>query len=485
MPSIDKKAILSSIPSVDELLKHSEIEKLVLSYPRSAVVEGIREFLNLYRKHILSLPPDKITDSIKDDSALISGIAETVHSKMRNKLLHVVNATGVVLHTNLGRAILSPRVAENLWKIAAHYSNLEFDVQSGNRGSRYSHVEELICRLTGAEAAMVVNNNAAAVLLVLSSLAKGKEVIVSRGQLVEIGGSFRVPDVMEQSGARLVEVGTTNKTHAYDYENAINENTAVLMKIHTSNYRILGFTQEVESEEMVSLGKKYNIPVVEDLGSGVLLDLSKYGLPYEPTVQSAVNAGMDVVTFSGDKMLGGPQAGIIIGRKDLIAIMKKNPLTRAFRIDKLTLAALEGTLKLYLDESAAAAEIPVLRMLTEDIKTLNSKAKKLQGKLRRAAGAKCVLTVQDEYSEVGGGSMPIHKLPTRVVAVETDAMSLDELDRRLRGHEVPIITRISRERLLLDARTILEDEYDIIAGAFADIFGAVDGNGHNESGEQS
>lgn len=461
-----KQQVLSSIPSVDELLKLEDIQKLYQIYPRSIVVDCIRDYLGEYRKQLLSLSEEhlKQIESVKD--ALLDGIVEKVHRVMSNKLVNVVNATGVVLHTNLGRAVLSEKAKESLCSIACRYSNLEFELASGNRGSRYSHVEEIICRLTGAEAAMVVNNNAAAVMLVLSTIAKDKEVVVSRGQLVEIGGSFRVPDVMSNSGAILKEIGTTNKTHLWDYDNAVNENTAALMKVHTSNYRIMGFTKEVTSEELVELGSRLNLPVIEDLGSGVLLDMQKYGLPYEPTVQSAVKAGMDIVTFSGDKMLGGPQAGIIIGKKQYIEKMRKNPLTRAFRIDKLTLAALEATLKLYLDEETAVKEIPVLRMLTISKEELNKKAKRLCNKLQKRLGNKCSLAVIDEFSEVGGGSMPMHKMSTKAISTTVSNLSIDKLEEDLRAYRIPIITRINRDRLIIDVRTVFEEEMDIITEAF-------------------
>ncbi|MDF2839447.1 MAG: L-seryl-tRNA(Sec) selenium transferase [Clostridia bacterium] len=461
-----KQQVLSSISSVDELLKLDEIQKLLFAYPRSIVVECIRAYLKDYRKHVLSLSDEELMQLSSTEQFFVEGITSKVHHTMGNKLINVINATGVVLHTNLGRAVLSKKVKESLWSIACGYSNLEFELETGSRGSRYSHVEELICQLTGAEAAMVVNNNAAAVMLVLSTMAKDKEVIVSRGQLVEIGGSFRVPDVMSQSGAVLKEVGTTNKTHLWDYENAVNENTGALMKVHTSNYRILGFTKELESEELVELGNRLGLPVIEDLGSGVLLDLQKYGLPYEPTVQSAVKAGMDVVTFSGDKMLGGPQGGIIVGKKRYISQMRKNPLTRAFRIDKLTLAALEATLKLYLDEDTAIKEIPVLHMLTIGKEELNKKAKKLYNKLLNKIGDQCSLAVIDELSEVGGGSMPMHKLPTKAVAVSAPGLSIDRLEEALRSYRTPVIARISKDRLILDLRTVFEEEIELIPEAF-------------------
>ncbi|MDD4504619.1 MAG: L-seryl-tRNA(Sec) selenium transferase [Clostridiaceae bacterium] len=460
----DKKSILSNIPSVDELMREKEIERLTGLYPRTAVVEGIREYLKEYRKFIMSSEKEEELDAITD-AYIVKGIIEKVHNMMRNNLVNVVNATGVVLHTNLGRSPLASSLKDTLWDIASKYSNLEMDLESGNRGSRYSHVEGLICKLTGAQAAMVVNNNAAAVMLVLSTMAKGREVVVSRGQLVEIGGSFRVPDVMEQSGAALVEVGTTNKTHISDYERAVNENTVALMKVHTSNYRILGFTSEVESEDMVALGRKLGLPVIEDLGSGMLMDLTEYGLPYEPTVQQAVKAGMDVVTFSGDKMLGGPQAGIIVGGKEYIDKMKKNPLTRAIRIDKLTLAALEGTLRLYMDKELALKEIPVLRMLTYSVEELGRRAKRLSARLEKSIGAMAAISIENEFSEVGGGSMPLHKMPTKAVTIIPNNVSLMELEKKLRTYNTPIVARIYRDRLILDIRTIMDDEFEAIESA--------------------
>ncbi len=461
---MDRRALLSNIPSVDELLREKAIERLTFIYPRTAVVEGIREYLKEYRKYVMSVEKEEELAAISG-SNIINGIVEKVNEMMKSNLVNVINATGVVLHTNLGRSPLSSRLKDTLWDIASRYSNLEMDLESGERGSRYSHVEALLCKLTGAEAAMVVNNNAAAVMLVLGTIAKGREVVVSRGQLVEIGGSFRVPDVMEQSGAALVEVGATNKTHLSDYERAVNENTAALMKVHTSNYRILGFTSEIESEDLVQLGRRLGLPVIEDLGSGMLMELTEFGLPYEPTVQHAVKAGMDVITFSGDKMLGGPQAGIIVGRKEYIDKMRVNPLTRAIRIDKLTLAALEGTLRLYMDRELALKEIPVLRMLTYSVEELGRRAKRLSARLKKSIGAVSEVSIEDEFSEVGGGSMPLHKMHTKAVAVKPGNVSLVELEEKLRRYKTPVVARIYKDRLILDVRTILDDEFEAVEGA--------------------
>jgi L-seryl-tRNA(Ser) seleniumtransferase len=353
-------------------------------------------------------------------------------------------------------------------EVARRYSNLEMDEESGQRGLRYDHVSSLLCQLTGAEDAMVVNNNAAAVLLVLAALGTGREVIVSRGQLIEIGGSFRIPEVMEQSGCRLVEVGSTNKTHLSDYANAINSNTALLLKAHTSNYRIVGFTAEVDNQELVKLSHEHQIPVVEDLGSGILVDLTPYGLQ-EPTVQSSLIAGIDVVTISGDKLLGGPQAGIILGKKELLAKMKKHPLNRALRIDKLTLAGLEATLKLYLDEKKALQEIPVLRMLTTSQEQVRIKADQLWMDVTMRAGSLASFQMKEVASAVGGGSMPLAEIPSVALAVNPKHISVNQLDEGLRRFDPPIFGRITKDQYLLDLRTIQEDEITRVADGLVEV----------------
>ncbi len=462
---INKQEILKSIPSVDEIIKDEEMEELISLYSRNITVKIIREYLDKYRQKILSMDEENLKNTEVDPKEIILGIKSYSKTRLCNSLKAVVNASGVVIHTNLGRAPLSQDIKEDLYNITFGYSNLEMDLEKGVRGLRYTHIEEILKELTKAEAAMVVNNNAAAVLLVLSTMAKNKEVIVSRGQLIEIGGSFRIPDVMIQSGAKLVEVGTTNKTHIWDYEKAINEETALLMKVHSSNYKILGFTEEVSSNDLVSLGINNNIPVIEDIGSGVFIDLGKYGLTYEPTVQNAVASGMDIVTFSGDKMLGGPQAGIIVGKKEYIDEMQKNPLTRAFRIDKMTLAALEGTLKLYLDEEKAIKHIPVLNMLTTDLPALEKKAEDLFKRLNKIIGASCSLDIEDDYSEVGGGALPLEKLPTKVITIEDKNISANEIEKRLRYNEIPVIARIAKDKVIIDLRTVFEKDYKVIEAA--------------------
>lgn len=458
--------LFTLIPKVDELLEHEMTVELLNEIPRKVIMESIREELDILREKIKT---NEINEEYMDNivEKLIEKIKTKAREKYSYKLKRVVNGTGVVIHTNIGRSLVSPEVMDNVRDIAINYSNLEFDLETGERGSRYSHLEEIITKITGAESAMVVNNNAAAVMLVLSSLAKDKEVIVSRGELIEIGGSFRIPDVMEQSGAKLVDVGTTNKTHLKDFENAITEETGALLKVHTSNYRILGFTSNVSAEELKPLKEKYNLPIVEDLGSGVLVDLSKYGLEYEPTVQDSVEKGIDVVTFSGDKLLGGPQAGIIVGKKEYIEEMKRNPLTRAFRVDKFTISALEGVMQMYLDEDTIIENIPTLNMLAMPIGKLEEKSKELYDLLKDNIDKKYInINIVDDYSEVGGGSLPLEKIPTKCIQINLEEnLSIATFERALRHCEVPIVTRLYRDNIYIDLRTIREDEYILVLEA--------------------
>jgi len=450
------------IPKVDEILEDEKIRKLIDSMPRKLIIDSIREEIDNLRNDIKENKIDE-NEVLKRRELLIDQIVAKSKKKNSLKLRRVINGTGVIIHTNLGRSLINKEIMENVVNIATNYSNLEFDLEKGERGSRYSHLKNIITEITGAEDAMVVNNNAAAVLLVLSTMAKGREVIVSRGELIEIGGSFRIPDVMEQSGATLIAVGTTNKTHLYDYERAINENTAGLMKVHTSNYRILGFTSSVSIDELNTLKEKYNIPLIEDLGSGVLIDISKFGLEYEPTVQDSIKKGVDIVTFSGDKLLGGPQAGIIVGKKKYIDEMKKNPLTRAFRVDKFTLSALEATLRLYLDENTAVEKIPTLNMLSMSLDELNCKAQRLyEGLTRKIEDERCNIKIVDDYSEVGGGSLPLEKIPTKCIKISLNNMNIAELEKALREYHIPIITRIYKDNMYIDLRTVRDDEFDII-----------------------
>ncbi len=458
---MNKRHLFSKLPSVDEVLGNDKIINIIDEYPRSLIIEGIRESIDIIRKNIVNLNENLDEFEISIDN-IINNAIDRIKLKYELSLKKVINATGVVVHTNLGRSLLSESIKDEVINTAFRYSNLEYDINKGERGSRYSHLTKTIKKLTNAEDVLVVNNNAAAVLLVLSTLAKDKEAIVSRGELVEVGGSFRIPSIMELSGAKLVDVGATNKTHLNDYEEAITEETGVLMKVHTSNYKILGFTESVEIKELKKLGEKYKLPVIEDLGSGVFIDLSKYGLSYEPTVLDSLKSGADIVTFSGDKMLGGPQAGIIVGKKEYIEKMKKNQLTRALRVDKLTICALEATLRLYLDEEKVIKEIPTLRMLTYSISDLEEKANCLYNKIIEM-NIDANISIEDGLSQVGGGSMPLETIKTKVVAITPNNMSVSSLEKKLRLSNSHIIARIYDNKYVLDVRTIFEDEFDIIA----------------------
>lgn len=457
---LEQKKLLRQLPAVDEILQHQTINELFLGYSRPVILETIRDVLVGVRATILSGANIAI-----DTGKLINEIVYKINLAVRPNLRPVINATGVVLHTNLGRALLPASACRAVQKISAGYCNLEIDLTTGKRGSRYSAVEELLIKLTGAEAALVVNNNAAAVLLTLATIAKGKEVIVSRGQLVEIGGSFRIPEVMAQSGAKLVEVGATNKTYPQDYEKAITTETGLLLHVHTSNFCIIGFTQETTVAELAYLGKQHNLPVISDLGSGFLVDLAPFGLPPEPTVQQTVKAGADVVTFSGDKLLGGPQAGIIAGQKHYIEQIKKNPLTRAVRMDKFTVAALEATLREYLNPAKALQNVPTLRMLTESVENLHRRARELAVIIAEKIANQAEVTFIEGLSQVGGGAMPTANLPTGLVAIRPDNIAVDCLVARLRNAELPVVGRVQNNRLLLDIRTIQQEDIQPILTA--------------------
>jgi L-seryl-tRNA(Ser) seleniumtransferase len=467
MSQKERSQLLRKIPKVDELLAAREVKELLAIHPVEVVREGIRNGLERLRQTIQSAAKaEDITNETFTLSRLLPLFQEEIAKQVSPHLRRAINATGVVIHTNLGRSPLSERALRAVEEVSKGYSNLEYDLSEGTRGSRYAHVEEILLRLSGAEEGIVVNNNAGAVLLALNTLAAGKEVIVSRGELVEIGGAFRIPDVMARSGATLREVGTTNRTHLRDYEEAINDNTALLLKVHTSNYRVVGFTAEASLEELVRLGMKYNRPVLNDLGSGCLIDLSVYGLEKEPTVQEAMAAGADVVTFSGDKLLGGPQAGIILGKKELIDGIKANPLNRALRIDKLTLAALESTLIAYLSEGGAIQEIPTLRMLTIPLEDLRKRARRLARLLKGETNGASIEIIK-ENSQVGGGSLPLQNLPTWAVTVKPRKARVEALETELRNQDPPIIARITDDRLILDFRTIQADEFRTIVHGMA------------------
>lgn len=453
MAGMDTKTLLRALPKVDELLKREDVAALVAVHGRELTLDSLRLALDATRAGVLAGELGEVSAD-----GIVSEAAASLAAGARRSLRRVINATGIVVHTNLGRSPLADAAVDAVAEVARRYSTLEYDVESGERGSRHVHVEELICRLTGAEAAMAVNNNASAVLLGLAALARRKEAIVSRGQLVEIGGSFRIPDIMRESGAKMVEVGTTNKTHLRDYENAITPRTGLILKVHSSNYRVVGFTEEVPAAELVALGARHGIPVFEDQGSGVLIDLAKYGLPGEPTIGAAIAAGVDLVSASGDKLLGGPQAGILAGKRDVIAKLKKHPLARCVRLDKMTLAALEVTLRLYLDEERLFAEVPTLRMLTMTAVEAKERAGALAAAIRSAAGDLYDVETAPDVSRAGGGALPMEDIPTTVVAVTPRSGSATTLEQRLRLGEPHVIARLHDGRLLLDPRTLREDE---------------------------
>ena len=445
--------LLTNIPKVDKVLEWRDIKAMREHYSRPVLLKAVRTVLAGLRSEALrggadlqSFAEDAVTGRIMKELAAASAFS----------LRRVVNGTGVVIHTNLGRSPLPETVRQSLNDIAFGYSNLEFDLEKGTRGSRNSHVEEILCELTGAEAALVVNNNAAAVLLALSSQATGREVVVSRGELVEIGDSFRIPDVMRQSGAVLREVGATNRTHPGDYRGAVTTNTGLLLKVHASNFAVVGFTSEVSVQELVAMGREFSLPVMADVGSGNLVDFRGLLGVGEPSVQEFVRAGVDIVTFSGDKLLGGPQAGIIVGRKSCLDPMRKHPLLRAVRIDKLTLVALEGVLRLYRDEHQALAHIPTLRMLTVTPAELKARGRGLLRRLRKTLPAGVKVSLTSGFSQAGGGALPLLELPTTLMAVEMEQVSPRQLESRLRNCAVPVLGRIYKDRFLLDLRTILD-----------------------------
>jgi L-seryl-tRNA(Ser) seleniumtransferase len=462
-PSL-RQQVLRKIPRVDEILSRSQIVDLLKVYPRHVVIEAIRKGLGRLRGEILRKQDlSQLEDAFFSFENLYPLFQKEIDLQIQPRLRRVINATGVVIHTNLGRAPLPSSAIKHLMEVSKTYSNLEYDLELGERGDRYTHVEENLCRLSGAESALVVNNNAGAVLLVLNTLAEGKEVIVSRGELVEIGGAFRIPDVMKRSGALLREVGTTNRTHFNDYQKAIGPHTALFLKVHTSNFRVMGFTSEVSLQDLVQLGKEHQLPVVDDLGSGCLVDLTQYGLEKEPTVQETIKTGVDTVTISGDKLLGGPQAGIILGKKHFLDLFKANPLTRALRIDKLTLAALESTLLLYPDEKRAMEEIPVLSMLSLDTRKLKRRGKQLLKRLSRMTIERVTFSLKEDVSQVGGGALPLQELPTMAVAIKPLHLSVNSLEENLRKGDPPIISRISKEELILDMRTVFDEEIPVLA----------------------
>ncbi|MDD5559350.1 L-seryl-tRNA(Sec) selenium transferase [Candidatus Methylomirabilis sp.] len=463
------RLLLRQLPSVDEILQEPSIRETVQTLPRWAVIEAIREVLERWRRMITTGQSESTPADLPSRAALVAEAQRIALRLNRPALRRLINATGVVIHTNLGRAPLAEVGIERMVEVARGYSNLEYDLERGDRGSRQAHVERLLCRLTGAEAALAVNNNAAAVLLAINTLAEGKEVIVSRGELVEIGDSFRIPDIMRRAGGILREVGTTNRTYLRDYEDAIGTASAMLLKVHTSNFRIQGFASQVPIALLASLGEKTGLPVVEDVGSGALVDLSQLGLSKEPMPSESIRAGADLVTFSGDKLLGGPQAGLIAGKRLLVEKLRRNPLARAVRIDKLTLAALEATLRLYLDEGQAFSHVPVLRALAMPLQEIEQRAERLCDRIATLASGHLEVSVIEGTSEVGGGALPLESIPTRLVAVQAAHLTAPVLEGRLRRTDPPVMVRIKDDRIILDPRTVLEDELDTLANLVASV----------------
>ena len=482
---MDKMELLRRLPKIDDVMRQESLVMLAEEKGDLIVTDAVREVIAAKRAEILELI-DETADLYDLQSLELSSVADAAELRVaeneKMKLFPLINATGTILHTNLGRAPLCRDAIENVAKVSTSYSSLEYNVKQGKRGSRHDLVNDLIKELTGAEDAMVVNNNAAATMIVLAALGRGKEVIVSRGELVEIGGSFRIPDIMMQSGAYLTEVGTSNKTKASDYEAAIitkeeaedidweeldrgmsRFETGAIMKVHKSNYDIVGFTEEASLEELVSIGKKHDIPVIYDMGNGLMMDMSEYGIR-EPNVPASLAAGVDVMLFSGDKLLGGPQAGIIVGKKEYIKAMKQHPLARAMRVDKMTFAALEATLKKYKDPSLALRDIPILRMSSESKDVMRARAEKLSDAIR-TANADMVCEIVEVEDQIGGGAAPMVRLPGVAVSVQDGGKSADTTERKLRKAEIPVIARINEDRLLLCVRTVNDDEIEMICEA--------------------
>jgi L-seryl-tRNA(Ser) seleniumtransferase len=472
MKDSNRTELFRQLPAVHEVLQVLPVAELLTAHPRALVVDAVRSVLRQVRRQIET--GESLPASSEEELLFFVGqeVAKIVENQGRTNLRRVINATGVILHTNLGRAVLSLRAQQAIQMAASGYTNLELNLETGNRGSRYATLEGILTRVTGAESALVVNNNAAAVLLALNTLAKGKDVIVSRGQLIEIGGSFRIPDIMRQSGAHLVEVGTTNRTYLDDYRQATSERTALFLHVHASNYRIIGFTHETNVAELVELGREIGVPVMSDLGSGVLVDLENFDLPGEPTVQQVVAAGADVVTFSGDKLLGGPQAGIIVGKKCYLENIERSPLIRALRIDKFTIAVLEATLRDYLDSEEALKKIPVLKMLTLREADLTQRAQNLAHILSARLNNRAQITIAQVFSRVGGGALPTGALPSVAVVLKPEDIHVEEFSRRLRTGDPAVIGRIQEDLFFLDVRTLQKGEDALLAQAIENAFNA-------------
>lgn len=469
-PPGEKSESLRRIPQVNDLVEAAAADGRADGIPRRALTEAARELTVRLRASLLAAD-GIVTEQDLAIERLADWVASEAARAMRPSLRRVINATGVVLHTNLGRAPLAPVAMEAVRDACEGYCNLEYALEEGSRGSRQSHTEEILCALTGAEAAMVVNNNAAAVLLVLAALARDREVIVSRGELVEIGDSFRLPDIMRQGGARLVEVGTTNRTRASDYLNAISPDTALLLKIHQSNFRIVGYSEDVSLGELVEIGRHHFIPVVEDMGSGCLLDLDRIGLHGEHTAAESIATGADLVTFSGDKLLGGPQAGIVTGLAGPVDSLRSHPLARALRPDKMTVAALEATLLLHMDPDAAWSYVPVLSKLVEPAGAVASRARRLKRAVERRGASTFVCEVVPETSRAGGGSLPTTEIPTFCLRITSPDLKAEEMEERMRSFDTPVLARVKDGALLLDMRTVDDAELSTVAAAVSSLGG--------------
>jgi L-seryl-tRNA(Ser) seleniumtransferase len=455
-----------NIPKMDKILEKDEVQSRINKYGRDFVLEVIREHLDTIRENITKNIISRI-----DEEEIINTILYKIDKENKSKFKKVVNGTGVIIHTNLGRSIFSEELSKEISENLCSYTNLEYNLDTGERGHRYDHIVDIIKKITGAEDALVVNNNAAAVLLTLKTLASGKDVIVSRGELVEIGGSFRIPEVIKESGCNLIEVGTTNKTHLKDYRNAVNENTGAIIKIHTSNYKIVGFTQDVDTNELKTISNERSIPLIEDLGSGMIIDLYDYGLNKEPTVRETLDRGVDVVTFSGDKLLGGPQCGVIAGKSKFIKEIKKSQLLRALRVDKFTIMSLELTLKAYQNLDTLPLKIPTIRMITEEEEDVKIRAEKLSNKLKSLNSYKINTELIRTKSMIGGGAYPLDNLDSWGVKLILKEFSEKDLEEKLRSNEIPIIVRIIEGFVVIDCKALLEKDYDIITSALKRIIG--------------